>query len=192
LKNQPPARNAWTIGKTFKLQSLDLTFSAIGEWANVGGTDQNKAIFTKISERFPQLQSLRIMVIKTIFNYESIMHSILILQSFARINKIQYEFLNSQISDVEIIAFAHGLMKVKQLKVFSIKVLQKGGISEECIEKFAGILSNLDNLQKFDLYFRKLDIHPQGIVDLGTRIQNFKNIQCSCSKESIYIYRKIN
>ena len=42
------------------------------------------------------------------------------------------------------------------LKTFLwIKFSRKPGISEECIEKLASVLSKLDNLEKFDIYFRR-------------------------------------
>jgi len=86
-------------------------------------------------------------------------------------------------------AFAHGLSKVKYLKYFSFKVIQKPGLPEDCIEQLAVVLSRLNNLS-FDVYFRRLGLHPRGIQDLGNRIEAFGNIQCCCSKESIHIYRK--
>jgi len=56
---------------------------------------------------------------------------------------------------MEIFAYAQGLPQLKQLEYFSLKVLQNPNISEECIERFAGVISKLDNLSNFDLYFRK-------------------------------------
>jgi len=91
---------------------------------------------------------------------------------------------------MEVLAFADGLPKAKQFKYFFLKVIQKPGLSEECIEELAGVLAKLDNLLSFDVYFRRLGMHPQAIKDLGKRIKTFGNIQCCCSKESVYMYRR--
>jgi len=68
---------------------------------------------------------------------------------------------------LEVIAYAQGFSQFKQLEYFSLKILQyiylllhllierNPNISEECIEKFAEVVSKLDNLSNFDLYFRR-------------------------------------
>lgn len=106
---------------------------------------------------------------------------------------------------MEIFAYAQGLPQLKQLEYFSLKVLQNPNISEECIERFAGVISKLDNLSNFDLYFRKyknlilywvliisfrLSLPPRGILELGKRIESLSNLQCSCGKESIHIFKQ--
>jgi len=60
-----------------------------------------------------------------------------------------------QISDLEVIAIAQGLIKIQKLEYFSLKIIQKLNISEECLEKFTFAISKLKNLSRFDLYFRK-------------------------------------
>jgi len=91
---------------------------------------------------------------------------------------------------MEVVAYVHGLMNVKQIKYFSLKVIQNAQISEDCIEKIANAMSRLDNLSEFDLYFRKLNLHPQAIKELGKRIEISENTYCSCSKESIHISKR--
>jgi len=65
-------------------------------------------------------------------------------------------------------------------------------LSEDCIEKVASVISRLDNFSKFDLYFSKLNLHPQAIKELGKRIESSGNVRCSCSKISLHIYKTNN
>jgi len=87
--------------------------------------------------------------------------------------------------------------------IASLSIQRNPNISEECIEKFAEVISRLDNLSSFDLYFRRyfdfytllniafrLSLSPRGILELGKRIQASSNTKCSCSKESIHIYKR--
>ena len=103
-----------------------------------------------------------------------------------------------------------GNSNISHLKFFSNFILnllwisRNPNISEACIEKFTEVICKLDNLLNFDLYFRKyfpffwivwiisfrLNLPPRGILELGRRIQFSSNVQCSCGKESIHIYKR--
>jgi len=177
-----------------QIKDLDLTFSSSGEWASKvtmienDNQTQMKPMFTHI---FQSLERLSFRLIKTATNFEDIMHFLSNATLIPTLTQVEYEFLNCQISDMEVFAFAHVLAQTKSLKYFCLKVIQTpGSISEDCIEKLAGGLSKLGNISKFDVYFRRLGLHPQGIKDLGRRIESFGNIQCCCSKESIHISKK--
>jgi len=178
------------IYKFPRIKFLDATFSVPGEWANMGIENDLNEQLTKSFDGFPQLQVLRLKLIKTMSNYHEILNILTAVSTLQNIHHLDFEYLNCRISDMEVIAFVQGIVKITQLKSFRLKVIQNFDISEDCIEKVAGVLSRLDNLTKFDLYFRKLSLHPRAIVELGKRIEGFGNISCSCSKESIYIYKR--
>jgi len=130
-------------------------------------------------------------IIKTTFTSEDILGILTSIPTLQHLYNFEFDLVNCGVSDLDIIAFAHGLAKANKLKYFSLKIIQNSNsISEECIEKFTGVISKFDNLLQFDLYFRKLSLHPSGILNLGNRIQSFPNIQCSCSKESIHIFKR--
>ena len=96
------------------------------------------------------------------------------------------------------------------INIFFFSVLTSFGrnpnISEEFIERFAKVISKLENLSRFDLYFRgfsfctpchlrikicRLSLPLHDILELGNRIQSVGNVQCSCSKKSIHIFKKL-
>jgi len=175
-----------------KVKNVYAVFSIPGEWANMGiGNDFDEMHLTQVLEGFPQLQVLKVKIIKTMSNYQDIINTFTGMSNLQNIHHLEFEYLNCRLSDIEIIAFVHGLMKVKQLKYFSLKIIQNSDISEDCIEKASDAISKFDNLSKFDLYFRRLSLHPLGIAELGRRIENSGNIHCSCSKESIHIAKGI-
>jgi len=189
LKNRKIRRNIANKNKT-----LDLVFASPGEWENKEAIDQDKVIgFLKIIALLMQgLGKLRVLAIKKSANFEDIINFFTIAALVPTLSHIESEYLNCQLSDMEVLAFASGLPKAKQLKYFSLKVIQKPGLSEDCIIQLANVLSRLENLTQFDFYFRRLGFHSQAIRDLGSRIESFGNIQCCCSKESIHIYRRSN
>jgi len=189
VKNRKIRRNIANNNKT-----LDIVFASPGEWENKQTIDQEKIMdFLKIIALVMLgLEKLRTLTIKKYTNFEEILNSFKIIALVPTLFHLESEYLNCQLSDMEVLAFAQGLLKAKQLKYFSLKVIQKPGISEDCIIELANFLSRLENLTKFDFYFRRLGFHPQAIRDLGSRIESFGNIQCCCSKESIHIYRRSN
>jgi len=153
--------------------------------------DQNVQTVKQALQIFPYLEKMRAKSIKTLVNFESFQIFFEIIPHFPKFHHLEWEFLNCQITDLEVIAFAQGLVKAQQIKYFSLKVIQNVIISEDCIEKVACALSRINHLPKFDLYFRKLRLHPRGIIELGKRIENScVNTHCNCSKESIYIYKR--
>jgi len=172
--------------------TLDLTFASTGEWANKEIIDKEKLreLMKGLAAIVLGLEKFRICKIKTPSNFEDIINFLTLISYVTTLYHVEFDYLNCQLSDMEVMAFAHGLTKAKQLKYFSLKVIQKPGLSEDCIEQLALVLSKLDNLSKFDVYFRRLGLHPQSMRDLDNRIEGFGNIQCCCSKESIHIYRR--
>jgi len=191
IANESDDLHLWKNTRGSKLKKAELCFSMCGEWSSLGTeSDIHLEALMCIVQKLPLLQKLKMKVIKSIFNSQEILRLLTAFHTLQDFYHLEFELINCRISDLEIIAFAHGLMKAKNLKHFSLKVIQNSNISEECIEKFAGVLSKFDHLFKFDLYFRRLRLHPQAIIELGKRIESFGNISCSCSKESIHIYKR--
>jgi len=181
------------LRKPYKIKSLDVTSSATGQWASMG-MDKNHSLqaLKQVLGIFPHLETMKLKLIKIPSSFEGILTFFDVVSFLPNLHCLEWEFLNCHISDLEVIAFAQGLAKIQQIKYFSLKVIQNLSISEDCIEKVACAISRLPHLSKFNLYFRKLSIHPRGILELGKRIENFgENIQCICSKESIYIYKTV-
>jgi len=180
---------------TIESKTVDIVFASAGEWANkeikeIVDKEKQKENMEVAAQMILGLETLRIVVIKTYVNIEDIVNFFTLTTFIPTLSHFEIEYLNCQISDMEVMAFAHSLPKAKYLKYFSFKVIQKPGLSEDCIIQLANVLSRLENLTKFDIYFRRLGFHLRAIKDLGNRIENFGNIQCCCSKESIHIYRR--
>lgn len=142
--------------KSSRIKSIDVAASATGQWANMGiEMDQTVKDIKKNLEIYPCFQKMKLKSMRIPANYDSFMIFFTVVSSFPSLQHLDWEFLNCQISDMELVAIAQGLSKVKQLKDFSLKVIQNSSISEECIEKVALVISRLENLSKLDLYFTK-------------------------------------
>jgi len=176
-------------------KTLELIFASTREWANkeikeTEEKEKQKQGMKAAAQMIAGLEKFRLFLIKTLTNFEDIVNIFIFVNFIPTLSHLEVEYLNCQISEMDVMAFAHGLTKVKYLKYFSLKVIQKPGLTEDCIEQLVVVLSRLDSLSKFDVYFRRLGFNPRGIQDLGNRIEAFGNIQCCCSKESIHIYRR--
>jgi len=176
-------------------QTRDITLSSAGEWANrevqeMMDRGKRMELIKMGAQMLLGIEKVRFLRMKALTNFEEIVNFFTFASFLTTLSHLEVQSLNCQLSDLEVFAIADGLSKVRHLKYFSLKVFQKPGLSEECIEQLARVLAKLDNLLNFDVYFRRLGMHPQGIKDLGNRIQSFGDIECSCSKESIHIFRR--
>jgi len=187
--SQPPKWNHSI--KLKRVKTINVASSVSGQWADMGlEKDHNVQMLIHTFKRMPQLEKMRVKSIKALLNYEDTINFFTAISQLKNFYHLECEFLNCRLSDMEVVAYVHGLMNVKQIKYFSLKVIQNAQISEDCIEKIANAMSRLDNLSEFDLYFRKLNLHPQAIKELGKRIEISENTYCSCSKESIHISKR--
>jgi len=112
---------------------------------------------------------------------------------FPNLTKLQnfaLEFLNSRMSETEVVLFAQALPLLKALERLSFKVIQYPNVSEGCIFYLMSTISKLPNLKNFDIYFRRFDTSDEMVQELITRIKLLKNIQCEVSKQSLYFYRR--
>jgi len=189
---RPQRKLKWI--KEFKIKNMDLSLSVPGEWENQGmESSQDDEMLRQLFEKHTQLQKLSIKAIKTFTNYENLIGFMTAISAAKTLRHFGFEFLNCKIEDMHVIAFVHCITKMKQLHSFSLKVLQNPNISEECLERVTSVLLKLENLSRFDLYFRRLNLAPQEILELGNRIQNlFGNVECACSRGSIHIYKTNN
>jgi len=126
LKNEKlDEAQTFKMPKFPRIKIIDVTYSVSGEWSNMGIEDGfNEKVLTKLFEGFPQLRVLKLRAIKTMSNYEDIMNMLTAISNLQNIHQLEFEYLNCRISDMEVIAFAQGLMKIKQLKSFRLKVIQ--------------------------------------------------------------------
>jgi len=100
------------------------------------------------------------------------------------------EFSNCKISDFEIIALSQVLFKTQQIKQFTLKVFQYPNISKDCIYFMVKTLLKFPNLERFDLYFRRLSLDDREITELIEGISELQvdNLNCVCfKKESLHI-----
>jgi len=177
--------------KLNRVKYINAASSVSGQWADMGiEKDYNVQMLTHTFKKIPQLEKMKIKSMKALSNYEATLTFFTAISQLKNFHHLEWELLNCRVGDMEVVAYVHGLMKVKQIKYFSLKVIQNPNISEDCLEKVAHAMSRLESLLGFDLYFRKLNLHSQAIKELGKRIETYENIHCLCSKESIHIYKR--
>jgi len=108
---------------------------------------------------------------------------------FHRLRNFGLEFLNSRMSEEEVVIFAQALPQLKALEQLSFKIIQYPSVSEGCIYFLMCTISKLSNLKKFEIYFRRL-ASDEMVNELVKRIKALGNIECEHSKQSLYFYKK--
>jgi len=98
------------------------------------------------------------------------------------------EFLNSRMSEMEVVILAQLLPQLK-LERFILKVIQYPNVSEECLYYLMNTISKLPNLKRFDIYFRRLTIPEEIIQELMKKIHTYEHMSCSFSNQCLHIYR---
>jgi len=105
------------------------------------------------------------------------------------LHNFSLEFLNSKISENEVITFAQMLPQLKSLERLRFKVIQYPSVSEGCIYYLMSIISKMPNLKFFEVYFRRLTIPEEVVQELLNRFAKFENIQCCYSRQCLAFSR---
>jgi len=107
----------------------------------------------------------------------------------ACLKTLSIEFLNSRLSENEIVVFAQLLLELKPLENLTFKVIQYPNVSEGSICYLMSVISKLTNLKQFNIYFRRLDTTSDMVQEFLKRIRSYDNIHCSVSKQSLAFTR---
>jgi len=110
--------------------------------------------------------------------------------NFQHLRSFGLEFLNSRLSETEVVLFAQALPQLKVLERLQFKVIQYPNVSEGCVFYLMSIISKLANIKHFDIYFRRFDTSDEMVQELINRIKLLGNIHCELSKQSLYFYRR--
>jgi len=171
------------FSKNFHSKFLEFR-SEIGENGDIG-----IELFSRYMECHTNLESFKGKFIRSRFLYQDIMALLQSFGSLPHFKHLDLEVLNCQIGDTELVAFVYGLSKIPQLKSVSFKVIQNSPLSMDYIEKFIEKVSSMENLEKFDFYFRKQTFFKRDLPRIENKFKQFKDVQCSCSPQSIYLYK---
>jgi len=180
--------NYGDLPKIPQIKHFELTYSAPKDWSSMGenGDESNKVIKQYI-ERHINMEMFKLQLIRTSFMAEDILNLFQAFVPLANFKHLKFEFLSCGLGDMELAAFIYGLSQIPQLKYFQLKIIQSSPISMEYIEKFVDKLCSMNNLEKFDLYFRKQYISNRDVARIKNMFSRFKNVQCSCSPQSLYV-----
>jgi len=125
-----------------------------------------------------------------------------ILPKLKYLRCLAFEFLNSRMSENEIIIFAQTLPQLKSLERLHFKAIQYPNVSEGSIYYLISTISKLPNIKNVEIYFRRylvrifhsnslprLNIPEEIVQELLNRLQSFENIQCCHTKQSLSFTR---
>jgi len=65
------------------------------------------------------------------------------------------DFMNSQMSESEVVLFAQLLPQLKSLERLKLKIIQYPNVSEGCIYYLLNVISKLSNIKHLEIYFRR-------------------------------------
>jgi len=101
------------------------------------------------------------------------------------------EFLNSRVSETEMMILTQALPRMSHVQQLELKVIQYPNISDGCIYYMVNALSKLKNFTKFDLYFRRLSVTEDVLQELENKLLELEDVKCSRFRESLYIYKDV-
>ncbi len=94
LKNETKNHQIWNNTRKSSVKNFNITFCSPGEWSSFGmDQDLHLEALKKISQKFHKLQTIKIRAIKTVINYEHIMHIVEALCNAPDFYHFEYEFL---------------------------------------------------------------------------------------------------
>lgn len=102
------------------------------------------------------------------------------------------ELSNCRVSDVEIMTLAQILHGLQHIKQFVLKVIQYPNLSKDCIYYLIRILLQYKNLEKFEVYLRRLNLDDTEIASLLENLSKYENLKVVCfQKQSLLISKTI-
>jgi len=137
----------------------------------------------------PHLATLKIQFIAVPLPFETIETLSSFLPGMINLRFFYLEFMNSKVSDEEIIMFAQFLTRMSQLERLTFKIIQHPNVSEMAIYYLISTISKLKNFQIFDIYFRRLSVPDENITSLVNKVNQLENVQCNRCKQSLHFYR---
>jgi len=178
------------LPKLPRIKHLDSTYFSPKDWSSMGDNgDITDEIMRKYLERHINLESFKIQIIRTSFTTQDILNILQGLVPLVQFRHLEFEFLNCGVGDMDLASSMYGISQLPQLKYLNLKIIQSLSISLEYIEKFVNQTSCLKNIEKFDLYFRKQNISQRDVPRIENMFSRFKDVQCSCSAQSLYVYK---
>lgn len=115
-----------------------------------------------------------------------------VLPHFKSLKLLKLVFVSCNLTDLEVMILAEGIGKCKQIEEATFTVIQKPEISWECYCKAAEFISKLNNLKKFDIYFRRLNVSSFEVKQIKTALEKLNNTKYILQNQSLHIYRNPN
>jgi len=113
-------------------------------------------------------------------------------EALPRLNSLRsfgLDFMNSRMSETEVVMFAQLLPQLKSLERLKFKIIQYPNVSEGCIYYLLNVISKLPNIKHLEIYFRRFDTTSEMVQELVKRINSLDNILCCRSKHSLSFTR---
>jgi len=172
------------------LKKLDIVCSVSSEWESKTGENSSPAedYCTDWMARFPNLQEITIRFINAM-DLNEMISGINILTTVPHLKTLNYEALSCRMGDMELMAILFGVTKMKQIKNLNFKLIQRSFVSEMVMAKFIEIVSKQENIENFNVYFRRLDLPEQILAQFVDDVCRMNNVNCERYKGSLHFYR---
>jgi len=172
------------------LKKLSIVCSVSSEWESKTGENSNLAesYCSEWMARFPNIEEMTMKFINAMDTNE-IVSGFSILTTIPHLKTLNYEALSCRIGDMELMAILFGITKMKQIKNLNFKLIQRSTVSEMVIAKFVEIVSKQENIENFNIYFRRLDLPDQILAEFVNDICRMNKVKCERYRGSLHFYR---
>lgn len=176
--------------KFSKIKNLELNYSADQQWSGMSDNgDLSTELLACYVSRYVRAENFKCRLRK---NYISAQDAFIWMKSIASMPSLKHfdiELLNCEIGEMELMTIAYGLSQSTKIKSVCFRFLQKTPISTEFLMQFMNQVVKINNLQKFDLYFRMRALSSSEISQLENAFSSFSNIHSSSGKHSFRLYK---
>jgi len=173
-----------------KIKNLTLNYSAGQEWSGMSDKgDLNTEVLARYISRYVGAERFTCRLRKDNFSAQEALVWMKSFASMPSLRCLDIEFLNCEVGEMELMAIAYGLSQTTQLKSICFKFAQKTPISIDFLIQFIRKVVRIDNLEKFDIYFRMRSLSSTEISQLENTFSGSPNIHSSLGKHSFHLYK---
>jgi len=178
-----------------KIKSFSLKFSFKTSWIPSFGTEFDKAngpTFWKIIPKIMNPIHLSLSFDK--FPLPSIVINDIagMLPEMTNLRFLSLEITKTRIREFELLMFAQGFLKCKNLEHLTFKYLDNVPLPLSDLVQFITVMAAYSKSPKMDLYFRKIVYAEWDLRETKSMLQKWNNIEYVLTKQSIHFYKTLH
>jgi len=178
------------LAKLLTLKDFSLRLGPKTGWTSItDGSGKFLSAFIESFEKSLNPIKFALAIERSLLATETVTSLVNVLPRLENLRNLFLEISKCKIGELELMILAEGFKECTQLKRLTFKFNDYSYISIDCLAKFAHVMSELNFLNKFDIFFRKLSYPEEERVKLINDLRRIESINFVLTKESLHVYR---